>query len=74
VAALVLVALGVLYVWSSERWFAVDRTSRHATLSGEAVRPTVAPAQTAREILSGSLLPALVRMASSRYSLAGAQS
>jgi general secretion pathway protein A len=75
VAALVLVALGVLYVWSSERWFAVDRTSRHATLSGEAVRPTtVAPAQMAREILSGSLLPALVRMASSRYSLAGAQS
>ncbi len=72
VAALVLVALGVLYVWSSQAWFGISPT--HASLSGKALRPVTAPATMPDpEVLSGSLLPALVAATSSRYS-AGAQS
>ncbi len=74
VAALTGVALGVLYVWSSQRWFAVNPAPRHATLGGEVVRPAVTPAPVVREIFSGPPLPALVSVASSRHPLAGAQS
>lgn len=42
VAAFVLVALGLVYVWSSRAWFALNPT--RATLGGDAPQPDVAPA------------------------------
>lgn len=72
VAAFVLVALGVLYVWSSQSGFTFNPT--HATLGRDTLRPAVAPATPGPEILSWPLLPALVSAASGRYPLAGAQS
>ncbi len=73
VAAFVLVALGVLYVWSSQSGFTFNPT--HATLGRDtSLRPAVAPATPGPEILSWPLLPALVSAASGRYPLAGAQS
>jgi hypothetical protein len=72
VAAFVLVALGVLYVWSSQSWHAFNPT--HATLGGKAPRPAMVPTAPGPEILSWPLLPALVSATSSRYPFAGAQS
>ena len=72
VAAFLLVALGVLYVWSSQSLFTFNPT--HAALGGETLRPAMVPATPGTEILSWPLSPALVSLASSRYPLAGAQS
>lgn len=71
VAALVLVALGALYAWSSRTWLTSSLT--HATLGGEATRPAAAPAKLGTAILSGPPLPALEPAASGRYSVVGAQ-
>ena len=73
VGALALVALGVLYVWSSERWFTVNPTRTHATLGRESVRPAVTP-PVVREISSAPPLSVLISVVNRRYPLAGAQS
>jgi general secretion pathway protein A len=73
VAAFVLVALGVLYVWSSQSGFPFNPT--HAAASGrETFRPAMVPPIPGPQILSWPLLPALASAASSHYPLAGAQS
>jgi hypothetical protein len=72
VAALVLVALGVLYVWSSQSWFTFN--PMHASVGRETLRPALVPAIPGPEISSWPMLPALVSAASSRYPLAGAHS
>jgi general secretion pathway protein A len=72
VAAFLLVALGVLYVWSSQSWFNINPT--HAALGRETLRPATVPSKPGRAILAWPQLPALVSAASSRYPLAGAQS
>jgi general secretion pathway protein A len=72
VAALVLVALGVLYVWSSQSRFTFNST--HAALGAEILRLARLTARPGRAILAWTLLPALVSLARSRYPLAGAQS
>jgi len=70
VAAVLLVALGVLYVWSSEAWFGFNRT--HAALVGEIINPALIPASAGRDIVSRPPLPALASIAGSRHLLAGA--
>lgn len=72
VAALVLVALGVLYVWSAESWSVLSPT--RAILDGEPSRPGLIPAISGPEIMSSPLEPALGFAASSRYPLGRAQS
>lgn len=72
VAALVLVALGVLYVWSSQSRFTFNST--HAALGVEILRLARLTTRPGRAILAWTLLPALVSLARSRYPLAGAQS
>ena len=52
-AALILVVLGVLYVWSSQAGFALVRT--HASVRGETVRPAIIPSLPGPQIPSGSL-------------------
>ena len=69
VAALVLVALGVLYVRTFQAF-----NPTHATAGGEAIRPAMAPPIWGREIFSELPLPALVFVASRRDRIAGAQS
>jgi general secretion pathway protein A len=71
VAALVLVALGVLYVWSSQSRFTFNST--HAALGAETLLLTRFAAKPGRAMLAWTLLPALVSLARSRYPLAGAQ-
>jgi len=72
VAALVLVVLGVLYMWSSQSWFTFN--PMHAALGRETLRPAIVPAIPGPEISSWPKLSALVSAVSSRFPLAGAQS
>jgi general secretion pathway protein A len=72
VAAFVIVALGILYVVSSESWFNFNST--HAALGGETFHPATVPVRPGRAILAWPLLPALGSLTSRRSPLAGAQS
>jgi general secretion pathway protein A len=72
VVAFLLVALGVLYVWSSPAWSVFNPT--HASVGGEAIRPAIAPAISGSQILSRPLQPLPAPAASRRNPIAGAQS
>ncbi len=72
VAAFVLVALGVLYMWSSQSRFTFNPT--HAALGAESLRRAIPTARPGRALLAWPPLPTLVSLASGRYPLAGAQS